>query len=153
VIVNEPETVKSPRQGSGEPQVHREEFEVWLNGSLPDDENRFRYGHGPLACVMVCVMVRDGVRVRVRWSHEIDGLIATNRARAWNDQWSTVTLSIVVDDKATPTSRTSHIPFVDIREQGNLLYSVPISQVFTVSDSTRYFVIQSLSGESHSPLQ
>jgi hypothetical protein len=54
-----------------------------------------------------------------------------------------VTLSIALED--TPT-RTSHVPFVDVREDGRLLYSVPISQVFTVSDSTRYFVIQSLTG-------
>lgn len=65
------------------------------------------------------------------------------RARAWSEQWRTVTLSIALEDRPT---RTSHIPFVDVREDGRLLYSVPISQVFTVSDSTRYFVIQSLTG-------
>ena len=83
--------------------------------------------------------------VRVRWCVRVLSCVTSLaiRARAWTEQWRTVTLSIALED--TPT-RTSHVPFVDVREDGRLLYSVPISQVFTVSDSTRYFVIQSLTG-------
>jgi hypothetical protein len=131
VVVNEPEVVGSPRQSTPqETEARTEVFEVWLNTNLPEDDDRFRYACGG-ACAVVCVCVLSCVTSRAI------------RARAWSEQWRTVTLSIALED--TPT-RTSHVPFVDVREDGRLLYSVPISQVFTVSDSTRYFVIQSLTG-------
>lgn len=67
-----------------------------------------------------------------------------SRASSWGDQWAVATLSI----NFTFNGPGRNVPCVDVRNGEAILCSVPISQVFTVADSTRYFVINRLDGNA-----
>jgi len=53
-------------------------------------------------------------------------------------------VTLIISEKVTQDNSTA--TFLDIHEDDELVCSVPISQVYTVSDSTRYFVIQTMEG-------